>query len=197
MPGHDIRFAVVCSSNVNRSMAAHKALREAGFLVSSFGTGSQVKLPGSRPDRPIVFPFETSYADMRAHILSMGEDAYKRTGILKLLERDQLVKERPQKWQVTNPAQFDIVLTFEDRIFDQVCEDLHRRAAEMAGMHNLHVCNMNVKDSPDHAEAAAHITLDFARMLSSHDDWEDHVDAVIAAFEEKHGRPILHTVFFV
>lgn len=33
------RFAVVCSANFNRSMMAHKLLKEHNFQVESYGTG--------------------------------------------------------------------------------------------------------------------------------------------------------------
>eukprot|EP01138_Halocafeteria_seosinensis_P014280 gb/GECG01014580.1/.p1 GENE.gb/GECG01014580.1/~~gb/GECG01014580.1/.p1 ORF type:complete len:232 (+),score=22.54 gb/GECG01014580.1/:1-696(+) len=35
-------FAVVCACNMNRSMAAHKAMQEQGYKVQSFGTARQV-----------------------------------------------------------------------------------------------------------------------------------------------------------
>jgi RNA polymerase II subunit A C-terminal domain phosphatase SSU72 len=42
-----MRFAVVCSSNMNRSMEAHAFLQKKGYDIHSYGTGDKIKIPGT------------------------------------------------------------------------------------------------------------------------------------------------------
>ncbi|RYR48453.1 hypothetical protein Ahy_A07g034479 isoform B [Arachis hypogaea] len=58
------RYAMVCSSNQNRSMEAHFLLKRQGFDVSSYGTGAHVKLPGPSLREPNVYDFGTPYKQM-------------------------------------------------------------------------------------------------------------------------------------
>lgn len=50
---------------------------------------------------------------------------YKRNGLLQMLKRNLGVKDAPQRWQ-DNAADgaFDVVFTFEERVFDMVIEGL-------------------------------------------------------------------------
>lgn len=52
---HSVPFHLLISSLNNRKK---------GFNVRSFGTGSQVKLPGPAMDKPNVFDFGTPYTHM-------------------------------------------------------------------------------------------------------------------------------------
>ena len=52
-----LKVAVVCSSNMNRSMEAHSVLAKKNFLVSSYGTGNQIKIPGKSKYEPNIYPF--------------------------------------------------------------------------------------------------------------------------------------------
>lgn len=49
-----LKVAVICSSNMNRSMEAHSVFAKRDFQVSSYGTGDKVKIPGKHP-RGIFF----------------------------------------------------------------------------------------------------------------------------------------------
>ena len=67
-PPPPLRAAVVCASNMNRSMEAHRVFQAGGMSVCSFGVGQHVKLPGYACDsRDLVWwPPATSKADCSA-----------------------------------------------------------------------------------------------------------------------------------
>lgn len=69
-----LRFAICCSSNMNRSMEAHVQLMNLGFNVQSFGSGKSVKLPGPSQDRPNVYEFGgLTYAEIRRDLTRKNE----------------------------------------------------------------------------------------------------------------------------
>ncbi|EXC01812.1 RNA polymerase II subunit A C-terminal domain phosphatase SSU72 [Morus notabilis] len=119
------RYAMVCSSNQNRSMEAHSLLKRQGFDVSSYGTGAHVKLPGPSLREPNVYDFGTPYKHMLDDLRRKDLELYKRNGILPMLKRNSSVKTAPQRWQ-DNAADgsFDVVFTFEEKVFDMVIEGL-------------------------------------------------------------------------
>ena len=52
-----LNVAVVCSSNMNRSMETHSVLIKKQFQTKSFGTGDRIKIPGRSVKEPNVYPF--------------------------------------------------------------------------------------------------------------------------------------------
>ncbi|KAL3686445.1 hypothetical protein R1sor_009019 [Riccia sorocarpa] len=124
-----LRHAMVCASNQNRSMEAHFLLQKQGLDVSSYGTGAQVKLPGPSVREPNVYAFGTPYRlmldDLKRKDPEFRLGRYRRNGLLQMLKRNLGVKVAPQRWQ-DNAADgaFDVVFTFEERVFDMVTEGL-------------------------------------------------------------------------
>ena len=54
-----LNIAVVCSSNMNRSMETHSVLAKKNFHVKSFGTGDRIKIPGKSAKEPNAYSFGT------------------------------------------------------------------------------------------------------------------------------------------
>ncbi|XP_050378601.1 uncharacterized protein LOC126795916 [Argentina anserina] len=189
------RYAMVCSSNQNRSMEAHALLKRQGFDVSSYGTGSHVKLPGPSLREPNVYDFGTPYKQMLDELRRKDPELYKRNGILPMLKRNAAVKLAPQRWQ-DNAADgsFDVVFTFEEKVFDMVLEDLHNRD------HVLKKCvliiNLEVKDNHEEAAVGARLALELCQEIDATESWEESIDDILTAFEKQHRRKLLYSISY-
>eukprot|EP00897_Mesotaenium_endlicherianum_P009011 jgi/Mesen1/8138/ME000437S07231 len=190
-----LKYAMVCASNQNRSMEAHSVLQKYGFEVRSYGTGNSVKLPGPSAKEPNVYKFGTPYRQMYEELRRKDPDLYKRNGLLQMLRRNMGVKDAPQRWQNNaGDGPFDVVLTFEERVFDIVNEDLSTRGQKQ--LRPVLVINLEVKDNHEEAAAAAGLAVSLCRMLESHDSWEDKIDEILHKFEEEHKRRLLYNIHF-
>jgi RNA polymerase II subunit A C-terminal domain phosphatase SSU72 len=151
-----LKFAMVCYSNQNRSMEAHKVLAEAGFSVVSYGVGTCVRLPGASQHEPNIYEFGTPYRvildDLRSKPPS-HQPHYERLGLYSMLERNMKVKEKPEKWQVSADEDVDVVITFEERVMDLLLDDMGSRA--LHSMRPVLVVNLEVPDNNREALAAA------------------------------------------
>ncbi|KAL0909796.1 hypothetical protein M5K25_020694 [Dendrobium thyrsiflorum] len=190
-----LRYAMVCSSNQNRSMEAHSLLKREGFDVCSYGTGAHVKLPGPSLREPNVYEFGTPYKQMYDELRRRDPDLYKRNGILPMLKRNYSVKTAPQRWQ-DNAADgyFDVAFTFEEKVFDTVIEDLNNRKHSL--MKSVLVINLEVKDNHEEAAIGAKLAVDLCQELEAVDFWEDSIDDIVAAFEQQHNRKLLYSICF-
>ncbi|CAM8924523.1 unnamed protein product [Rhodiola kirilowii] len=187
-----LRYAMVCSSNQNRSMEAHNVLKRQGFEVCSYGTGAHVKLPGPSLREPNVYDFGTPYKQMFDDLRRKDPELYKRNGVLPMLKRNMGVKLAPQRWQ-DNAADgiFDVVLTFEEKVFDMVLEDLHTRDHVL--LKPVLVINLEVKDNHEEAATGARLTLELCQELESMESWEDSIDVIVSTFEKQHRRKLVYS----
>ena len=62
--------------------------------------------------------------------------SYTQNGILRMLDRNRRMKERPEKFQDC-PDVFDIIITVEERIYDSVVEGKRQCLHIMLTNHNL------------------------------------------------------------
>ena len=196
-----MRVSTVCVSNMNRSMEGHHQLRGAGYEVSSFGTGAHVNLPG--PDRkPIAFDFGTPYHSIFSSLSSSfpdkGLDHFRQLGVVEMLERNMALKEAPQKWQDRNlhtKHHFDLVITYEERVFDAVVDDMQRTWG--VGETTV-VVMLQTKDNHKAAGEGGALTLHLTRLVEefflSDPDWINRLDEIVSLFEQTHRKELTYAV---
>lgn len=168
--------------------------------------------------------------------------------MLQMLDRDRQLKDAPERWQdhyeryqndshhkkrqpasgvetddsTPKPSHFDIVITFENRVFEIVQADIEARAANPALSRNMPTHLINIDTTDNHAEAAvsANLTLELVEAIykyakttdddegdddnddndadadAADEDWVDKIDEIIDEFEQKHSKEVRHTVLF-
>jgi len=188
-----LRLAVVCSSNMNRSMEAHARLHKKGYNVLSFGTGDKIKLPGPSVNQPNVYEFGTSYEEIYQDLAKKDKVMYKQNGILHMLDRNRIIKPRPDRLQDTE-NQFDVIMTAEERVYDQVLEHFEQRDSKDDQL--VHVINMDIQDNQEEATIGAFLFHELVQMFTESLDLDNEIDELLQEFEMKCKRPILHSVLF-
>lgn len=189
----DLKIAVICSSNMNRSMEAHAFLAKKGFRVKSFGTGEKVKIPGSSADKPNIYEFGTSYAEIYQDLLEKDKSLYTQNGLLHTLDRNRRIKTHPEKFQETK-EKFDILITCEERVYDQVLEFMESKAPSDNSI--VHVINIDIQDNLEEATIGAFLISDMCMHIATTEDLDNDIEEVLHTFEEKCERPILHSIVF-
>ncbi|CAF3008924.1 unnamed protein product [Rotaria socialis] len=188
-----LRFAVVCSSNQNRSMEAHNFMSKRGLLVRSYGSGQQVKLPGPSLEKPNVYTFDTPYEFMYKDLYNKDASLYTQNGVLHMLDRNRRIKEKPERFQDSR-ERFDVIFTVEERIFDQVMEDLENRDKRTNEI--VHVINIDVIDNPEDATLGAFMLCELGQKMEATNDLDNAIDEILTEFELKTKRTVLHAVSF-
>ncbi|XP_046562971.1 RNA polymerase II subunit A C-terminal domain phosphatase SSU72-like [Haliotis rubra] len=190
--GH-LKIGIVCSSNQNRSMEAHNFLSKKGFQVRSFGTGSQVKLPGAAPDKPNIYDFSITYDEMYKDLIRKDPDLYTQNGILHMLDRNRRIKPKPERFQACKDK-LDVIITCEERVYDQVIDDLESRTKDEKQA--VHIINIDIQDNHEEATIGAFMICDLVTLLHTSDDLDNEIDEILQEFETIVDRAILHTAIF-
>lgn len=197
LPKDRISLALVCQSNVNRSMEAHALLKLHGYTVRSFGAGSKVRLPGESKDKPNIYEFGTPYDHIHKDLKAKNEARYTKNGMIQMIKRDCGVKKHPERWQDEKSTHFDLVITYEKRVYETVCQDIQERGDSIdSAFRPVHVVNLDTQDTHSEATTGASQTLDMIEKIFEEEDWEGSITAILDDYEQSEGKELLHTVMF-
>ncbi|CAI5442236.1 unnamed protein product [Caenorhabditis angaria] len=190
-----LRFAVSCSSNMNRSMETHSILKKRGYNIESYGSGNQVKMPGPTVDRPNCYEFgATTYDHIYNDLKNKDVGLYTQNGLLNMVDRNRHIKPRPQRFQIET-REFDVVFCLEERVYDQVVDHLTRRVSTSGNP--VHIINIDIEDNPEEATIGAFFVAEICAKLESSEDVDNDIDQILTDFEDKFTkRNMLHTVCF-
>lgn len=185
-----LRFACVCASNFNRSMAGHKALANNNFNVSSYGTNSQISISG--PKGANLYDFGTTYNEISKSLKGQEDSRgfYESQGIIDMINRNLEIKEKPERFASTfdiNSASFkifDVVFTYQRPIMQKVLLEFlsnGNRSFQLA-----YVINIETKDDYQNALKSAGITSKIAQKLadiySQGRDLTEELDSILNDF---------------
>ena len=180
-------FSMICANNINRSMEAHKVVRDAGLRVNSYGAGRHVRIPHEQKGA-LTYEFgDAVYEDMYNDLKAENEAFYTRNGLLMMLDRDRGIKPKPQRWQSERTAELaklDVVVCFETRIFDAVVEDLQCREPHL--LRPIHIICIDIKDDAEHAAEGGQLALAFCQRCEEQPDLEHDMATLVESFTAEH-----------
>ncbi|KAK8800313.1 hypothetical protein WA171_004949 [Blastocystis sp. BT1] len=190
------RFATICSSNVNRSMEAHDLFEKNNLNVVSYGTGSEIKIPGLTAKTPLSYKFGTDYELILNDLIDKNKEFFTKREIIPMLQRDMRVKRAPQRFQDERKINdIDVCICFDERVFDLVLEDLQFRGC--IDMKPIFVFNLHVQDRPSSAREGARNALHLAELLNKCSCLEREACDVKKRFEDETGIPLLFSLFYI
>ncbi|KRY52450.1 RNA polymerase II subunit A C-terminal domain phosphatase SSU72 [Trichinella britovi] len=189
-----LRFSVVCSSNMNRSMEAHAMLQKKGF---------NVKLPGPSPTVHNIYSFSTPYEEIYQDLVAKDKNLYTQNGLLNMLDRNRRVKPHPERFQEYKGLS-DVIICCEERVYDQVyeCNWFHRffefrlllMNTEMKHCHLVHIINIDIRDNHEEATCGALLFCHLCTLLEKSADLDNEIEEILSNFENICKRTILHTL---
>lgn len=175
-------------------MEAHRELALRGYSVRSYGTGTSVKLPGRTAMEPVVFPFDMPYEHMRKELQSRDQTMYTNNGVLAMLDRNSKIKRAPERWRDAR-ERFDIIITFEERVFEAVLGDFitNRSPTVFAP---AYIINLEVRDTHTDAAGGAKLAVQLVEALDECKNLDAELYGIISNLEAQSGHDVLAAPVF-
>ncbi|XP_019879836.1 RNA polymerase II subunit A C-terminal domain phosphatase SSU72-like [Aethina tumida] len=189
-----LRVAVVCASNMNRSMAIHNVLLDIPNLhVRSYGIANKICIPGDQPHTSNIYDFGVTYDEIFKELKQKNERVYTQIGLLQMLHRNRQLKPKPERFQDAR-EKFDVIVTCERKVFDRLVDFMEHKTPEEFTI--CHVINVDIQDSLEEANNKAYFVRDLCKSLSSSQDLDYEIKHILKAFKDSHGLPYNHKIVF-
>jgi len=115
---------------------------------------------------PVIRDFGVPYMEIYKDLEQQDNRLFSRNGVLPMLERNGQIKLAPERWQ-NHVGRFDVIFTFERRVFNDVLEELHKRAESMdGGGEPVQIINIETRDKQEEAVTGAQIAFDLCELVS-------------------------------
>ena len=88
--------------------------------------------------------------------------SYTQNGLLHMLERNRRIKLKPEKFQSTK-EKFDILITCEERVYDQVIECMESRLQPSS--EPVHLINIDIQDNHDEATVGSFLICELVSLV--------------------------------
>jgi RNA polymerase II subunit A C-terminal domain phosphatase SSU72 len=108
-------------------------------------------------------------------IVKLFTFSYTQNGLLHMLDRNRRIKLAPERFQ-TCTEEFDVIITCEERVYDQVIEFLENR--ESTSNVPVHCINIDILDNHDEAVKGSFLISDLVSMLAKTSDLDNEIDEV-------------------
>ena len=203
-----VSVSCVCASNMNRSMAAHRALKRAfpadvprsmSVVLSSYGTGKKVSLPGHSERESNIYDFGTPYSKIREDLDKQDGPYYLRKGLLQMLERNAEVKTCPERWiERDREKRIDLVIAYDERVYGVLVEDVANTGARTDewGKDVGIVAGLITRDNHEDAADCGKKTVALLEIIENAGPyWKDKLEEIAVRFKTVTDRTLIYTVF--
>jgi RNA polymerase II subunit A C-terminal domain phosphatase SSU72 len=171
-------------------MEAHLQLLQRGYNVSSYGTGTFMRLPLDRSGGQKTFEMDNATYQQALDWMKQQDEKLRNffigDGIMKMMERNVKIKAGPQRWQnlETLHGRFDVVICLDDRVYEAVLEDISSRELEdVDELKPMHIIFIEIGDNAVDSVIGGQIVAKLAEKLEK-SPREDDVETIAKLVDE-------------
>eukprot|EP00970_Alexandrium_tamarense_P012855 scaffold3100_cov203-Alexandrium_tamarense.AAC.30 len=166
--------------------------------VESYGTGTQVRLPGKSSMEPRIFKFGTPYSEMYASMSATPEDEafFVHNGVLQLCKRGSSVKK-------ARPADIDVMVGNSAFTLDNLTSISYNISSHpndgktlppkpyrlmmepTEDFKAIHVICLDTKDNPHEAKLQGRVALELCWLLEQTEDLDAEAAELVERFQDE------------